>query len=327
MKRAWPLWLALCGAGCALALGLGPRPTTWSEVARALASPDPAREVDQVLLAVRLPRVLLGALVGAALATAGGLMQALTRNALAGPELTGFNGGATLAVLLAVLAWPAIGLLPVMGVAFVGGLLAMAAVFALCAAGPGGLSPTRLALAGLMVSVTLGGITSGLVDVFELTFEQLYWTLGGLGMVRWDQVAWAGGVMAAGFALAALLAGQLDALRLGDEVATGVGVATGRVKRLALLAATLLAGPAVAVAGPVAFVGLISPHVARGLVGAGARRLLPVAAGIGALAVVWADTLARLYGQGVVPFGVFLTCLGALLFLGFLIRRPELRGV
>lgn len=327
MSRAWPVWLALCAAGCALALGLGPKSMTWGEAARALVAHDPSREVDQVMLSVRLPRVVLGALVGAALATAGGVMQALTRNPLAGPELTGFNGGASLAVLLAVVVFPTIGLLPVMGVAFAGGLAAMAVVFALCAAGPGGSSPTRLALAGLMVSVTLSGITSGLVEMFQLTFEQLYWTLGGLSMVRWDQVGWGGGVMALGFALAALLASRLDALRLGEALATSVGVDPRRVSRLGLLAATLLAGPAVAVAGPVAFVGLMSPHIARALVGGSYARVLPVAAAIGALAVVWADTLARLYGEGVVPLGVFLTCLGALLFVGFIVRRPELRHV
>lgn len=327
MRGGWLAWLPLCAAGCLLALGFGPKATAWSEVLRALTAYEPTREVDQVLLWVRLPRVLLGALVGAALATAGGVLQALTRNPLAGPELTGFNGGASLAVLLGLLWAPGMGLTGAMALAFAGGLGGMALVFALCAAGSDGPTPTRLALAGLVVSVTFGGISSGLVNYFQLTFEQLYWTLGGLNAVAWPQVAYAGVVMAVGFALTAPLVGPLDALRLGNEVATSVGVATRRVQGHALVAATLLTGAAVAVAGPVAFVGLMSPHVARALVGGRYLRLLPVSAALGALAVVWADTLARLYGQGVVPLGVFLGCLGSLLFLAFVARRPVLSHV
>lgn len=319
--------LVACVVGTALAIGYGAKASPWPDVLAALLTPDPRREIDEVLWAVRLPRVLAGALVGAALAVAGGVLQALTRNPLAGPELTGFNSGASLAVLVGMLLLPGLDLSAALLFSFGGGLVGMTVVLALCAAGRGGVTPTRLALAGLVVSSTLAAVSSGLINYFQLGFESLYWTMGGLNTVLWSHLALVAGVMAVGFVLTVTLAASLDALRLGAELATGLGLATRSVQIRALVAATLLAGAAVAIAGPVAFVGLMSPHVARAITGGSYVRVLPLSAAIGALAVVWADALARVHGGGYIPLGVFVSCIGALGFLVLVGRAREVGHV
>ncbi len=302
--------LVACLVGTALAIGYGAKPTPWPDVLAALVTPDLRREVDEVLWALRLPRVLAGALVGAALAVAGGVLQALTRNPLAGPELTGFNSGASLAVLVGMLLVPGLDLSAALLFSFGGGLVGMTVVLALCAAGRGGVTPTRLALAGLVVSSTLAAVSSGLINYFQLGFESLYWTMGGLNTVLWSHLALVAGVMAVGFVLTVTLAASLDALRLGAELATGLGLATRSVQ-----------------IGPVAFVGLMSPHVARAITGGSYVRVLPLSAAIGALAVVWADALARVHGGGYIPLGVFVSCIGALGFLALVGRAREVGHV
>lgn len=274
----------------------------------------------KILLDFRLPRTLVGALVGAHLAAAGTIMQAVTRNPLADPHLTGVSAGAGLAAITVFLVIPQfpMPLLPL--AALVGGILAGAAVYAM--AYRGGVSPGRLALAGVAAAAVLGACTSAVLLRHALTANAaMVWLAGGLWGRNWDHLLallpWSMPALAAAW----LMGPRLDVLAMGDEVAAGLGLRVELARAGALALAVLLAASAVAAAGPVGFVGLVVPHVARLLVGSRFRLLLPAGALIGATVLVLADALGRtLFAPTELPAGVITALVGAPYFL-YLLRR------
>lgn len=306
---------ALLVVGLLASLRIGARPLTWAEVWAALTGGidgDPAFIVRDL----RLPRVLLAAAVGGSLAVAGAAMQAVTQNPLASPSIAGLSGGGTLAVLIAVLVAPTIGPLGLMGASLFGAGVAAAIVFSITHVAGGAERPERLALAGIMVSTLLGAITTMLVFENQLGLFLVTWLLGGFAHVGWTEVIAVTPVMV-GLVGVLGLAGELTVLGLGRQTARALGQRAGRVQALAMFAVLLLAGSAVAVAGPVAFVGLFVPHIARRLVGLDYRWILPVSALLGALFVVGADAASRTLGGGAfdLPAGVFSTLIGLPFFL------------
>ncbi|MCB9537376.1 MAG: iron ABC transporter permease [Myxococcales bacterium] len=313
------LGVAVCAGvlACAVASGTRSVPTAslWRSV---LGAGDPV--TDAVVLGVRLPRVVAAALVGAALSVAGALMQGATRNPLAGPSLAGLNTGATLAVLCGVLWLPGVSATAAMGVAFVGA--AAAAAVALTLGAFGGLGgPSRLVLAGATLNLTLGAAIVGLVVHHQLHMDLLYWTTGGLIGVTWSQVRALAPATVLGLGLAVLLAPSVTALSLGDDAAGSLGLRAARTRALALGCVVLLAGAAVAVAGPIGFVGLIVPHLVRGLVGGDYRRIVPAAALAGATLLVGADLGVRLLAERVdVPLGCVTAPVGGAAFVALLWR-------
>lgn len=270
---------------------------------------------------LRLPRVLLAALVGMNLAVAGSILQSVTRNPLADPQLLGLSGGGALLAVLALRLAPgaALGSLP--PIAFAGSLVGALFVYAL--AWRGGVSPARLILAGVAVGALFAAFTTGILLTSSLTVQAIMsWLAGGLYARSWPHVQTIVPYSVLGLAGAMLLARRLDVLALGDEPAAVLGVRVQRLRAVLTGLAAVLTGSAVAVAGLIGFVGLIVPHIARMLVGGGHRYALPVAALLGGALLVGSDLIARVIVEPrELPVGIVTAVVGAPVFLYLLRRR------
>lgn len=295
----------------------------WASIAGHLGLGPPPEDVlrDGIVWELRLPRILTAACVGAGLALVGAVMQALTRNQLADPYLLGLSSGASLGAVSVLLLGVAV-VLPL--AAFAGAVAALLATLGL-AGSLGGITPSRMVLAGVAVSSLAAAITSFVIfwaatgDAYR---EVLSWLLGSLAGARWPAVAIAGGaILLLGIPLA--LTGRiLDAFTLGETSAASLGVNVPAVRWGMLVAAALLTGGLVAVSGAIGFVGLVLPHAVRLLVGPGHRALLPLSMLTGAVFLVWADTLARtVFDPRELPVGVVTAIVGAPVFAALLARR------
>jgi iron complex transport system permease protein len=324
------LLMLLCAAGLVLGLGWSVSvgaanidlPTVWSAVVR----PNPELTAHQIIQEVRLPRVVIGAMVGAAFAVAGAIMQGMTRNPLADPSIVGLNAGASFFLVLAFVLMPGTSYTVLIIISFFGAGFGAALVYGIGSLSRGGLTPVKLALAGAAVAALLASLTSGLIIYFNLAQDILFYTAGGVQGTRWEQVRlmlpWFLVAMVGAFALSR----SVTLLSLGEEVAKGLGLQTGLVKALCTLVVLLLAGASVAVAGGVGFVGLVVPHVARFLVGLDYRLIIPSSALLGALLLVLADLGARMVSPPFeTPVGLLTALVGVPFFL-FLARR-DTRGM
>ena len=330
------LWVAILTLALALALTfavtIGPADLAPLDVWRSIGhhlglgtTPLPALR-DGIVWQLRLPRVLTAAAVGAGLAVAGAVMQALTRNPLADPYLLGLSSGASLGAVAVLLLGAAV-VLPL--AAFLGALAALAATLAL-AGSLGNLTPTRMVLAGLAVSQLCAAATSFLIfwsatgDSYR---EILGWLMGSLGGATWTSVAIAGpAVVVLGTALVGSGA-TLDAFAFGDTAAAALGVDVGRTRWALLTGVALLTGALVSVSGSIGFVGLVLPHAVRLVAGARHRRLLPLALLVGAAFLVLADAAARtVFAPRELPVGILTAFLGAPVFALLLWRQRGAAG-
>ena len=279
---------------------------------------------DTLIVSVRLPRVLLAAVVGASLAGAGAIYQALFRNPLADPYILGVSSGAGLGAMLALVATTgAAGLRygAVPAAAFAGALLTMLVVTRL-ASWRGTLDTASLLLAGVALSYTLAALTS-FVMVFarEQMATVVFWMMGGLGSASWPYLAMVAPMFAIGAVLALVSTRELNLMLLGDERAGHLGLSVRRFKVAALAVASLLTAAAVAVAGLIGFVGLMVPHMVRLVVGPDHRILLPASLLGGATVLVLADVLARTVIAPVeIPVGIVTALLGGPFFVWLLVR-------
>ena len=317
----------LLGLALVFGLGVGPSGLAPGDVLRALFGHEGGPAAD-IVLRVRLPRVALAALVGASLSVAGVLFQALLRNALADPYVLGVSGGAALGGILVLGFGSALGLGygAVPPAAFAGAVITTLLLF-LVSGFQGRLSPTTLLLTGVVFNAfasaaivfvaSLAGLTEG-ASIF-------LWLIGNLSAARADVAGFVAAFLALGLGCALPLARRLDLLALGEESALQLGVEVERVRRVLLLATSLLVGAAVSVAGLVGFVGLIVPHLLRLVLGPDHRLLLPASALGGASFLVLCDTLARSMLPGrELPVGAVTALAGGPLFL-WLLRRGQLR--
>lgn len=282
---------------------------------------------ETILLQLRLPRVLGGALVGAALATAGVLFQGLLRNPLADPYIIGTSAGAGFAATVAMLLLPPASILGFGSVAlsaFLGGLVAVVVVYRLARV-RGRSSVVRLLLAGVVVNTVLGYLGSLTIIFFEGSESQLRrvftWLMGGIAVHDPRQLFVVGPVILGGIAVACGFTASLNALAIGEEGAVAVGVDLDREAGRIVALGALLTGAAVSVSGLIGFLGLAVPHILRLVIGPDHRRLLPASALAGAALLVLADAAARsLVAPAELPVGIFTALLGGPLFL-FLLRR------
>ncbi|AJE82830.1 iron ABC transporter [Streptomyces albus] len=337
LAKTTPLRAALVLAGLALALGaavlaalvLGSVRIPAQEVLAALAPGAEPSPVRTIVREVRLPRVLLAVVVGAGLAVTGAVLQALVRNPLADPFLLGISSGASAGAVLVLVLGVGGGITTTAAMpaaAFAGALLALVLVYGLARRG-GTLTGARLVLAGVAVSYILSALTTLLLVLAarpEHFQDALYWTLGGLGSARWDTLLLPAVAVPVGTAVLMLLARPLDLMALGEEGATVLGLDTHRFRGAVFVLASLLTAVMVAVSGAVGFLGLMVPHAARLVVGAGHRALLPVAALGGALGLVLADLAARTVAAPQdIPVGVLTALAGGPVLLWLMRRRPE----
>lgn len=302
-----------------------------------LAGPGPgggAGAFGAIVWDVRMPRVLLGAVVGAGLAVTGTVLQALVRNSLADPFLLGASSGASAgAVLVIVLGAGVLGFAGGTAVplaAFAGSMGALVAVYAMARRG-GAMSTGRLILAGVAVQYVLSALTS-LILVLSARPDQirsvLFWTLGGLGGARWGELALPAGALLLGTGLLVALARPLDLLLAGEEGAHTLGLDTARFRAAVFVLTSVVIGVLVAYSGAIGFVGLMVPHAARMVVGAGHRALLPVAALGGAVFLTLADLIARTAAAPEeIPVGVVTALVGGPFFLWMLRRSTRTEGV
>ncbi|MFE9790329.1 FecCD family ABC transporter permease [Streptomyces goshikiensis] len=329
------LLLAATLAACAVAgLALGPvRIPPGQVLGTVLDGPGRPGAFASIVWDVRMPRVLLGAVVGAGLAVAGTVLQALVRNQLADPFLLGASSGASAGAVAVIVLGAGAGVLGGIGVplaAFAGSMGALVAVYALARRG-GTMTTGRLILAGVAVQYVLSALTS-LVLVLAAHPDQmrsvLFWTLGGLGGARWDELALPAIALLLGTGLLIALARPLDLLLAGEEGARTLGLDTGRFRAAVFVLTSLVIGVLVAYSGAIGFVGLMVPHAARMVVGAGHRALLPVAALGGAVFLSLADLLARTAAAPEeIPVGVVTALVGGPFFLWMLRRSTRTEGV
>lgn len=302
-----------------LAISVGAVDVPLGEVWRLLFWPDDSNS-SLIVHTLRLPRALVALLVGAALGVSGAMMQGVTRNPLTEPGILGVNAGAALALLLGVVFFPGLPAWATVLLAALGGVGAAALVYSITAAV--GLTPVRLALAGIAVGAMLGAAASFLLIMFEERTRGAFINLSGSLAGRtwehfWTILPWA----LPALLLAVALSQQVNLLALGEEVARSLGARVGLVRLAAVGLAVLLAGAAVSVAGPIGFLGLVVPHLARWLVGADYRRVIPLSALLGASLLSLADVAARLIDRPLeTPVGILVVALGAPFFV-YLARR------
>ncbi len=313
-----------------LAVGLGAvnvsPADTISAIARGIRG-EQLVQSDAVIWQLRLPRVLLAALVGSALALAGVLYQALFKNPLADPYILGVSSGAGLGATIAFVAAGTSFASRSFGVpvgAFLGALLTIAFVVRL-ASRAGRADTVSLLLAGVAISYTLSAVTSFLMVVFRNSMQSVvFWMMGGLTSASWQNV-WVVSVMfTIGAVVPIFYARELDIMLLGDERAGQLGVNVERFKIIVLAAASLVVAAAVSVSGLIGFVGLMTPHMARLVLGPDHRLLLPASTLAGAIVMVLADLAARTVLAPVeIPVGIVTAVLGGPFFLWLLVRKER----
>lgn len=282
-------------------------------------------EGDLIIRTLRVPRALIAALVGAALAVAGAIIQGLTRNPLSDPGILGIEAGAALAVVGSVFFLGASSLTTYALFAFAGAALSAVVVYGLGTLG-GGMNPMKLVVAGAALAALLSSLTTAVLIFNQRTLEEIrFWLAGSVAGRDLGLLLQVSPYVAAGLLLAFALSRQITALTLGEDVATGLGQRTAWVKGLSVAAVVLLAGSAVAVAGPVGFVGLVVPHVARFFVGVDYRWILPYSALLGATLLVSADIAARVVLRPQeLPVGIMTALVGAPFFI--YLARKRIKG-
>lgn len=311
---------------CALSIAVGAKSIPLGEVWTELVAPA-GSENALIIWELRLPRTVVGVLVGAALGLAGALMQGHTRNPIADPGILGITQGAALAVVLAVYAFGVSSLFGYIWFGFGGALLGALAVFAIGSMGRAGATPVTLALAGMAISALLQALTSALVLGDQQSLDTYrFWKVGSIAVtdpaVIWQVLPF----LVVGLVLGLANSTGLNALSLGDDVARGLGHRVEVTRRLGVLAIAVLVGASAAVCGPISFVGLVVPHVARFFTGADHRWLLPFAALMGSSLVLLADIAGRLVARPAeVQVGVMLAMVGAPFFIALVRRRKLVR--
>jgi iron complex transport system permease protein len=336
-------WMLMAGLSVALvvaivaAVAVGAVALPFERVVRIIAwhlapnavTPDWTPTEAQIVWQFRLPRVLLAVIVGAALSVSGAVLQAVARNPLADPYIFGVSSGASVAaVAVLTLGAAVVGGLSLTAAAFVGALVAMALVYLLAQQG-GRASSTRLVLAGVALGYVLSAVTSFLVlraatPGNSAVASVLTWLAGSLGGAKWEYLGLPSLIVLFGTILLLLQARPLNALLVGEETATGLGVNVERFRLQLFVITSLMVGAVVALSGSIGFVGLMIPHLVRMLVGADHRRVLPLAALSGGVYLVLVDLVGRtLIAPQELPVGIVTAALGGPFFLWLMRRRVK----
>jgi iron complex transport system permease protein len=317
-------------------VGIGSTSISWSIILRvvefkllphAWTSAIPISKPDQVIVwLIRVPRVIVAFFVGAGLASAGVIMQALFRNPLAEPGLVGAGAGAVLGgVISFAFGWSATSVLSLPLLAMLGALLALALVYTM--ATRGGVTPvSTLLLSGVATAALLGAISSLLLSVsivnWQIAQDIVFWMMGGLDARTWTHVWLCAPFVVLGLAASLLQTRDLDLLQLGEETAASFGVDVESSKRMLTLTAAILTGAAVAVAGLVGFVGLVVPHAVRLVLGPSNRSLLPASAITGGAFLILCDLVARtIHPPTEIRLGIVTALLGGPVFIFVLLRQ------
>jgi iron complex transport system permease protein len=295
--------------------------TTWKMAIDAFTVFDGSNE-HIIIQSVRLPRALIAAAVGASLAIAGVLLQTLTNNPLAAPEIFGINAGAGFAVVIAVSLFSLSNLQFFTWVSFLGAAVSFIFVYIIGSIGREGLTPMKLTLAGAAMSAMFSSMTQGFLVINETALEQvLFWLAGSVSGRKLETLLAVLPYLAAGWIFAMAIAGKMNVLSMGEDVAKGLGLKTGMLKLAAGIIVVLLSGGAVAVAGPIGFLGIVIPHLTRAVVGIDHRWVIPFSALFGGMLLLVADIASRyIIMPQEVPVGVMTAIIGTPFFV-YIARR------
>lgn len=320
VKRTLVFLIAMCILAVAsiLSMRFGSVKFSTREILSALRSIENT-PVRTIIMNIRLPRTLIAIMVGANLAIAGALLQAVMRNPLADPGLTGVSTGASLAAVTIMLAFPALSrFVPI--AAFIGGCLACFFVYSL--AWKRGIDPIRIILAGVAINALLGGGTSLLSILYSDKIQGvLMWMNGSIAGKSWYHVRILAPYSIIGLIVGLLCINTSNVLQLGEEAAKNLGIKVNHARLFLSMTAAFLAGISVATVGLIGFIGLIIPHISRLLVGSDYKYMLPVSAILGSILLVVADTAARtVFSPVELPVGVLMAILGGPFFL-YLLRK------
>lgn len=284
----------------------------WS----ALLDFDPNLTEHQIIRTLRLPRTLADIIVGASLAVCGAIMQGTTRNPLADSGLMGISSGATFAIALCLAFFPQRTYGQMMLFAFVGAAVTTGMTYFVASVGKRGMTPQRLVLAGISISMLFGALTSYLAIRYQIGQSLTYWSAGGTAGAKWDELVMILPFFLGGIIAAISLSPAVTLLSLGDDVAIGLGLNTRFVRAISTVIVLVLTGLSVVVVGPVGFVGLIVPHMMRYFVGVDYRYIIPASALYGAVLTLLADIIGRVINRPFeTPMGIIFSVIGVPFFL------------
>lgn len=275
-----------------LSMVFGAADISIKDVWLALSSSSVNEQIS-IIRDIRLPREIAAAFVGAALSVSGAIMQGMTKNPLADPGLLGLTSGANAALAVTIAFIPSVNYLGITIACFIGAAVGAILAFGIAAIKRGGFSPLRIVLAGAAVSAFLYAIGEGVGIYFKISKDVSMWTAGGMVGTSWEQLQIIVPFIVGGIFIALLLSRQLTILSLNEEVAVGLGQQTTKVKTILFVVMVLLAGASVALVGNMVFIGLMIPHIVRGIVGTDYRYIIPMSAITGAAFMLLADTLGR----------------------------------
>ncbi|WP_342433963.1 iron ABC transporter permease [Neobacillus sp. FSL H8-0543] len=275
-----------------------------------------------IIQSVRLPRAFIAAAVGASIAISGTLMQTLTKNPLASPGIFGINAGASFVVVAAVTLFSVNSLQAFSGLAFLGAAIASISVYGIGSFGREGLTPMKLTLAGAAIAAMFSSFTQGLLVIDEAALEQvLFWLAGSVQGRKLETLLNVLPYLGIGWITSMLIAGKMNILSMGEDVAKGLGLKTGLLKVTVGVIVILLAGGAVSVAGPIGFVGIVIPHITRSIIGIDHRWVIPLSGVLGAILLLASDIAARyVLMPSEVPVGVMTAIIGTPFFI-YIARR------
>ncbi|RWS41715.1 iron ABC transporter permease [Bacillus mycoides] len=276
-----------------LAVAFGAKDIHLQTVWEAVFDYNPKLTQHQIIYELRLPRVIGAAVVGAAFAVAGAVMQGVTRNPLADAGVLGINAGAMFVVALSFAFFPHMPYSYLMIVSFIGAVLSTVLIFIIGSATSGGLTPMRLTIAGAVMAALLHSLSSGIAIYYDLSQDLAFWFAGGVAGVKWEHLKFLVPIILITIVFATVLGRSISLISMGDDVATNLGVKTNRTRILGMIIVVILAGVSVSAVGSIGFVGLVIPHIARKLVGVNHRLIIPMSALLGAMLLVLADLGAR----------------------------------
>lgn len=310
-----------------LSLALGARSVELSKAISALLNSGDV-SFDALVVRERIPRTIFSIIAGASLGVAGALMQAVTRNPIADPAILGVNTGASLFVVCGIAFFQINTANKFILFALAGAALTSAVVYRIGSLGAGGATPIKLALAGAASSAALSSLVSMIVlPRTEAMNDYRFWQVGSTGGATWEGILAVSPFLAAGLIIGILATPALNALALGDDVATGLGVRVGTVRFIGAMAGVILCGATTAIAGPIGFVGLMVPHTMRLICGPNLKYIVPMSAAGGAVLLTMADILGRLAGgAGELEAGIITALLGAPVMI-FIAMRTKVHKI
>ncbi|MFL0555349.1 FecCD family ABC transporter permease [Paenibacillus barengoltzii] len=318
----WKTWtfsglaLALMVVTVIISVLHGTKPIRYETAWEALVHFDEGNVDHQIIRTSRIPRAIGALLIGGLLAASGALMQGMTRNPLASPSIMGISDGSVFAITLCMAFLPGASNMAMVGYSLAGSTLGGVLVFGISRLLPGGSSPVMMAVLGTVMGTFLGGLSQALASYYQVSQNISFWYNARLHGISPDMIQLAIPFAAAGLILALFMARPMTALSLGEEIAAELGMNVKLIKSLTMLSVVIMTGISVAIAGKIAFVGLILPHITRFLVGPDYRRIVPLSALLGALFLGWCDLISRFLNPPFeVPIGVVTALFGVPYFL------------